>query len=37
MTKGQDDDAGLDLPITSAELVIDEASDSAKFRATRST
>ncbi|MEO7752138.1 MAG: response regulator transcription factor [Terracoccus sp.] len=32
MTKGQDDDADLDLPITSGELVIDEASYSAKFR-----
>jgi DNA-binding response OmpR family regulator len=32
MTKGQDDDADLDLPITSGELVIDEASYSARFR-----
>ncbi|MGO4362879.1 response regulator transcription factor [Terrabacter sp. RAF57] len=32
MTKGQDDDADLDLPITSGELVIDESSYSAKFR-----
>ena len=32
MTKGQDDEADLDMPITSGELVIDEASYSAKFR-----
>jgi DNA-binding response OmpR family regulator len=32
MTKGQDDDADLDMPITSGELVIDESSYSAKFR-----
>ena len=32
MTKGQDDDADLDLPITSGELVIDEATYSARFR-----
>jgi DNA-binding response OmpR family regulator len=32
MTRGESDEAALDLPITSGELVIDESSYSARFR-----